>query len=60
MAIFGTKPKDLLQLDYIDLGKAYTYAKYVLILRDDHSDYKLFFSCDNTTAETTATSIIDW
>lgn len=33
---------------------------YVLILRDNHSDYKRFFANDTTDAEYSALAIIDW
>ena len=56
----GTAPHDLLQFDYIELGESSSGEKYVLMLRDDHSDFKWFFPCMETTAETAAQAIIDW
>ena len=41
-AIHGTKPNDLLQFDYIELCQPPGGSKYVLMLGDDHSDYKWF------------------
>lgn len=38
-AVHGTKPNDLVQFDYIRLGPSKSGDKYVLILRDYHSDY---------------------
>ena len=59
-ALHGTKPNALLQFDYIELGMGANGDKYVLMLRDDHSDYKWFFAFPDTSAENAATSIIDW
>lgn len=35
----GTVPNDLLRLDYIETKAAATGDKYVLLLRNDHSNY---------------------
>ena len=59
-AMHGTKPSDLVQLDYIDLGTSNSGDKYFLMLRDDHSDYKWFFCCPRMDAENAAHAIIDW
>lgn len=59
-AVHGTKPNDLVQFDYIDLGPSKTGDKYVLMLRDDHSAYKWFFCFPSTDAENAATAIIEW
>lgn len=40
----GTKPNDLLQFDYIELGSSVIGSKYVLMLRDDHSGYWWFYA----------------
>lgn len=39
----GTSSNDLLQFYYIDIGLGKDGQKYVLMLRDDHSDYKRVF-----------------
>ena len=59
-SFFGTKPNDLLQFDYIELGPRSIGAKYVLMLRDDHSGYCWFFAFPDSIAENAATAIIDW
>ena len=59
-AFFGTKPHDLVQFDYVDLGPSRNGDKYVLMMRDDHSDYKWFFCFPNTDAANAATAIIEW
>lgn len=58
-AVHGTKPNDLLQLDYIELGPTERGHNYVLMLRDDHSDYKLFIAFPTTNSENAA-AIIEW
>ena len=59
-AIHGTEAKDLLQFDYIKIGESNAVDKYVLMLRDDLSDYKWLFAFPDTAAENVATAIIDW
>lgn len=59
-AVHGTGPNDLLQFDYIDLGPSISGDNYVLMMRDDHSDYKLFYCFPDTSAENAATAIIEW
>lgn len=59
-AVHGTSPNDLLQFDYIELGPTPDGTKYVLMLRDDHSDYHWFFAFPDTSAENAAVAIIDW
>lgn len=59
-AAHGTKPNDLLQFDYIEIAPGHNNEKYVLMLRDDHSNYAWFFSTADTCAEQAATAIIDW
>lgn len=59
-AFHGKRANDLLQFDYIELGPGNTRAKDVLLLRDDHSDYKWFFGYPKTNAENAATGIIEW
>lgn len=51
---------DLIQVDYIEITPSRTGEKYVLMLRDDHSDYKRFFAFANTAAGNAAQAFIDW
>ena len=60
LSVHGTKANDNLQFDYIDLGASQSGDKYVLMLRDDHSDYKCFLAFPNTLAENAATAVIEW
>lgn len=59
-AVHGTAANDLLQFDYLEIAEASTGEKYVLMLRDDHSNYCWFFSFAGTAAENSAHAIIDW
>lgn len=42
LAFHGKSLNDLVQFDYIELGDSQNGDKYVLMLFDEHSDYKLF------------------
>lgn len=42
-AVHGTKANDLLQFNYIEISQSPIGETYLLIWRDDHSDYKYFF-----------------
>lgn len=42
-AVYGTKPNDVLQFDYIALGPSRTGEKNFLILGDDYFDYNRFY-----------------
>lgn len=59
-AFHGTKPNDLVQFDYIELGKSTTGEKHVLMLRDDHSGYCWFYPSVDQTAQSTANALLDW
>ena len=50
----------MLQFEYIEIGPSNPGTKYVLMLRDDHSNYCWFFAFPDTSAENTPTAIIDW
>ena len=58
-AVHGTSPNDLLQFDYIEIAPGEEGDKYILMLRDDHSDYKWFFAFGDTSAENASRAIID-
>lgn len=59
-AVHGTMPNDLIQFDYIENGPSSDGAKYVLMVRDDHSDFKWLFALTATTTENAATALTDW
>lgn len=58
-ALHGTKPKDLLQFDYTEIEKSNAGPKYILMLRDDNSDYKWFFATPVKSAGNAALAIVD-
>lgn len=59
-ALFGTKPNDLIQFDYIILGSSRTGPKYVLMVCDNHRGYAWFYPASNTDSETTPNVSLDW
>lgn len=59
-AVHGTKPNDLLQFDYIEIGPSTTGMKYILMLKDSHSTHCWLFPFGNTSAENSARAIIEW
>lgn len=58
-AVIGTKPKDFLQFDYLDLGRSPTGDRYVLVMRDDHSGYAWLYPTASTNAEEAVQAITD-
>lgn len=59
-AILGKEPNDLLKFDYSELGPDSCDANYLLMLKDDLSDYKFIFIFQGTGGENAAVAIIDW
>lgn len=55
----GTTVNDLSQF-YIEIAPSSYGEKPVLMLRDEHSDYKWFYGCHDQTAETAPKDNIDW
>lgn len=60
LAVYGTSANDLLQFDSIEIAPSVTANKYVLILREEHSDCMWFLTCANALAENLARAIVDW
>lgn len=58
--LHGTKPNDLLQIDYIELRPNMDGARYVLVLKDDQSGYCWLFSFLDTAADDAAMAITEW
>lgn len=59
-AFHGTAMNDLLQFGYIEISPSTSGEKYILIMREDHSDYMWFYACHYLTSETAPQAIIDW
>lgn len=60
IALHGKKAYKLLQFDYIEHGLINDGDKYVLMLRDDHSDYKLLYAFADTVTRYAVQVIISW
>lgn len=56
----GTQRNDLAQFGYVDLGASSSDHNYVLLVRDDHSEYCCFHPSPSTTAEFAANALVDW
>ena len=59
-AVHGTKPNDLVQFDYIEIADAANGDKYILMVRDDHPDYKWLFPFPTTNAFNAASALVEW
>ena len=59
-SLFGTKPNDLIQINYIELGPSRTGEKYVLMVCDDHNGYGSFYTASTTDSETAQNALLDW
>lgn len=59
-ALFGTKPNDVVQLDYIEAGASRTGENNVLMVCDDHSGYSWFYPASRTDSEAAANMLLDW
>lgn len=58
--VHGDRPNSLLQFDYLELGPGDNGDKYVLMLRDYHSNYVWMFTFAGNMTENAAHTIIDW
>lgn len=56
----GRVASDLLQFDYIEIAPSTSGDKYVLMLPDDNSGYRLFFVIAENFVENAAEMINDW
>lgn len=57
--MYGTKPNDLLQFGYLDLGKSITGDRYVLMTGDDHIGYAWVYLTSATNAEEATYALIN-
>lgn len=58
--LHGTSPNSLVQFYCIELGPSHTGDKYVLMIRDDHSNYCWVFPFPTTNDKNAANELIDW
>lgn len=60
LVVHVTNPNDVLQFDYIEIAEGSAFEKYILMLRDDHSEYRWLYSFSSTSAKISASAIIEW
>lgn len=58
--LHGTKSNDLLQFDYLELGRTNSGEKYVLLMRDDFSGYFWLNPFMSLNADNASDEIIEW
>lgn len=59
-AMYGSAANGLFQFVSIDNASAASSKRYVLMLRDEHSNYCRLFACFETSAKHAVTAIVDW
>jgi Integrase core domain/Integrase zinc binding domain len=59
-ALHATKPNEVIHFDYLYMGPSVDDAKYVLIVKDDYSNYVWLKQCKNADADSTAAVLIEW
>lgn len=59
-SLHGTKANDLVQFDYQEMGPINMRDKYIVMIRDDHSEYSWFYPSPSTAAEHAAHAPVDW
>jgi transposase InsO family protein len=56
----ASKPNEVIYFDYLYMGPSVDDAKYVLIVKDDYSNYVWLKQCKNADADSTAAVFIEW
>jgi transposase InsO family protein len=59
-ALHASKAKEVIHFDYLDVAPSVDNAKYVLIVKDDYSNYVWLQQCKNADADSTAAVLIKW
>lgn len=59
-AVYSNSPNDLVQFDYVELGVTDDREKYLLMIRNDYSEYFWIFTFTSTPSEHFSRAIIDW
>jgi transposase InsO family protein len=59
-AFHATKPKDVIHFNFVYVIPSVDDAKYVLIVKDDYSNYVLLKQCKNADADSTTAILIEW
>jgi transposase InsO family protein len=59
-ALHATKPNEVIHFDYLYMGPSVDDAKYVLIVKDDYSNYVWLKRCKHADADSTVAVLIEW
>jgi Integrase core domain/Integrase zinc binding domain len=59
-AMHATKPNEIIHFDYVYMGKSVDDAEYVLIVKDDFSNYVWLKQCKHADADSTVAVLIEW
>jgi hypothetical protein len=59
-AMHATKPNEIIHFDYLYMGKSVDDAEYVLIVKDDFSNYVWLKQCKDADADSTVSVLIEW
>jgi transposase InsO family protein len=59
-ALHASKPNEVIHFDYLYMGPSVDDVKYVLIVKNDYSNYVWLKQCKNPDAYSTAALLIEW
>jgi transposase InsO family protein len=59
-ALHASKPDEVIHFDYLYMISSVDDVKYVLIVKDDYSNYVWLKQCKNADAYSTAAVLIEW
>jgi Integrase core domain len=59
-ALHESKPNEIIHFNYLYMGPSVDDAKYVLIVKDDYSNYVWLKQCKNADADSAAAVLIEW
>jgi transposase InsO family protein len=59
-AVHAERPNQVLHLEFLFMGPVTTGQKYILILKDDFSGFRMLHHCTNAESETTVTALMQW
>jgi hypothetical protein len=58
--LHASKTNEVSHFDHLYMGPSVDDAKYVLIVKDDYSNYVLLKQCKNADADSAAAVLIEW
>lgn len=59
-AVHGSKSLSSIQFDFLEMEPSVTGMKYILIIRDDFSEYSWLLPFENTNSENAADGLLEW